>query len=381
MTHTPLSARMDRMASRALIILFIALLWLPTLDSRWGWDRCPAPNEKRKLANFPDYKSLQNMGPYVAALERYFDDHFGFRKQLVRWNNDWKLKLFHESPVSMAIEGRDGWLYWAGDGMLANYEGSTRLDEQELNDWRKLLETRRDWLAARGEKYVFVVAPDKHSIYPEYLPAWVVKSGKPSKLDQLLAHMRAHSTVEVLDLRPALIAAKKAGLAFLQTDTHWNSFGAFFAYQQLVRSLQGQLPGMKPLPLEAFDRKSMVGRGGDLAVCLEQEDVIEETNGMSFAPRSPLSPLRQIDAGSIGQRAGTGAALTRNPDGVGKAVLFRDSFAEAWMPFLGYHFHEVIYLLQPEWNKQLLEREKPDVVIDEMVERLFNNQNPRQLLK
>jgi hypothetical protein len=369
------------MASRALIIIFIALLWLPTLDSLWGLDRSPPPNEKRKLANYPVYKSLRSMGPYLAALEGYFDDHFGFRKRLVRWNNHWKLKLFNESPVSMAMQGREGWLYWAGDGMLANYEGTTRFDEQELNDWQKLLETRRDWLAARGEKYVFVIAPDKHSVYPEYLPEWVVKSGKPSKLDQLLAHMRAHSTVEVIDLRPALIAAKNAGATYLQTDTHWNTFGAFIACQQLVRSLQGQLPGIKPLLLDAFDRKSIVGPGGDLAVCLEQEDEMQETQEVRFAPRLPLSPLRQINAGPIGQWTGAGAVITRNPDAVGKAVLFRDSFGEAWIPFLGYHFHEAIYFRQTEWNKQLLEREKPDVVIDEMAERLFNNQNPRQLLK
>ena len=33
----------DRLASRALIILFVALLWLPTLDSLWNLDRCPPP--------------------------------------------------------------------------------------------------------------------------------------------------------------------------------------------------------------------------------------------------------------------------------------------------------------------------------------------------
>ena len=265
--------------------------------------------------------------------------------------------------------------------MLDNYTGTTRFDEQTLNDWQKLLESRRDWLAARGEKYVFVIAPDKHTIYPEYLPEWVVKSGKPSKLDQLLAHMRAHSTVEVLDLRPALIAAKKSGATYLQTDTHWNDFGAFIAYQQLVQSLQGQLPGMKPLALDAFDRKSLVCRGGDLAVCLGQQDEIQETQAVLFAPRQPLTPLTQIHAGSMGGETGTGAVITRNPDAVGKAVLFRDSFAEAWLPFLGHHFRETIYLRQTGWDKPFLEREKPDVVIDEMVERLFNNQDPRQLLK
>ena len=50
------------------------------------------------------------------------------------------------------------------------------------------------------------------------------------------------------------------------------------------------------------------------------------------------------------------------------------------MPFLGLHFLEVIYLRQVDWNKVVLERVKPEVVIDEMGERLFYNQDPRQLL-
>ncbi len=381
MRQTPFPDRIDWMASRALIIIFMALLWLPTLDSIWGLDRCPPPNEKRKLAGFPDYKAPRNAGAYLASLERYFDNHFGFRKQLVRWNNDWKIKIFHESLIGMAMQGRDGWLYWAGDRMLANYEGTLRFDEQDLADWQKLLEARRDWVKARGGKYVFVIAPDKQSIYPEYLPEWVVKSGQPSKMDQLLAHLRAHSSVEVLDLRPVLTAAKKDGPIFLKTDTHWNQFGAFIACRQLALTLQRQLPGIKPLALDAFDRKNTVGWGGDLAVCLEQQDVVQETQEVVFTPRWPLSPLRPINAGFVGLRTGTAAVLTRNPNAVGKAVLFRDSFAEAWLPFLGYHFNEAIYLRQTEWNKQFLEREKPDVVIDEMVERLFNNQNPRSLLK
>ena len=221
------------------------------------------------------------------------------------------------------------------------------------------MEARRDWIAARGGKYVFVVAPDKHSIYPEYLPEWVVKSAQPSKLDQLLAHLRAHSSVTVLDLRPALLAAKKSGPTYLQTDTHWNKFGAFIGYQQLMQTLQGQLPGMNPLPLEAFDRKKIVRRGGDLAVCLGQQEEIQETNDVLFVPRPPLTPLIQTDVGSIGEQTGTGAVLTRNPDATGKVVVFRDSFAESWMPFLGYNFREAIYLRQAEWNKPFLEREKP----------------------
>jgi hypothetical protein len=381
MNQTQSSNGIGPVSNQALIIIFAALLWLPTFDSLWNLDHCNPPNEKRQLASFPGYKSLGNASTYLVGLENYFDDHFGFRKRLIRWNNRWKFKIFNESPISLALQGNEGWLYWAGDNMLANYEGTRHFDEDTLKDWQKLLEARRDWITARGGKYIFVVAPDKQSIYPEYLPEWVAKSSKPLKLDQFLAYMGLHSTVEILDLRPSLIAAKETGVTFLQTDTHWNNFGAFAAYQQLIQTLQNQLPDLKPIPLDAFDRKRIVGRGGDLAVCLEQEDEIQETQQVQFNPRFPLAPIKPLNPASFGQDMIATAAVTENPRAVGKTVLFRDSFAEAWIPFLGYNFHEVIYLRQPEWDKHLLEREKPDVVIDEMVERLFDNQNPEQLLK
>jgi hypothetical protein len=375
MTATSPSNRARRVTDAGLIALFLAVLWLPTWDWLCGLDRSVAPNENRKLAEFPKYSTLSAPGPYLAAFDQFFQDHFGFRKQLVHWNVHWKQKFFNESPVRMAMQGRDGWLYWASEGMLENYTGKAQFSQADLQNWQKLLETRRAWLAQRGEKYIFVVAPNKESIYPEYLPEWVVKSGAPGKLDQFLAHMRAHSTVPVLDLRPSLIAAKKDGPTYFTTDTHWNSFGGFIAYQQIIHALQPQMPGLQPLGLDAFDRTRTVGHGGDLAVCIQQQDEMQETQGITFKPRWPLAALKQTST----ERATAGVA-TKNPDKNGKAVIFRDSFAEALVPFMGYHFNEVLYIWQPQWDKELLEEEKPDLVIDEIVERHFNNDSPRQLL-
>jgi hypothetical protein len=373
------AANVNYIATRALILAFLAVLWLPTIDSLFGLDHSPAPNENRRLAGFPEFVSLPKLGNYLAGLQHYFDDHFGFRKQLVRWNARWKLKLFDESPVSMAMEGRDGWLYWAGDGMIAHYRGAARFSQNDLSGWRALLESRRDWLARRGVKYIFVIAPDKQSIYPEFLPQWLTKSESPTKLDQFLAFMREHSSVPVLDLRPALLAAKKNGVTYLQTDTHWNNFGAFVACQTLIDALGNQIPSLRPLALGEFERKPIVQRGGDLAVCLQEEDQLQEAQQVSLAPRPPLAPLAQL--GEVSNSTAPAATITRNPGGSGKAVVFRDSFGEAWIPFLGYDFHEVTYLRQAHWNKQVLLTQKPDVVIDEMVERLFNNYDPAQLMR
>ena len=42
----------DSLQSRVLIIVFLALLWLPTFDSLWHLDHCPAQNENREAGGF-----------------------------------------------------------------------------------------------------------------------------------------------------------------------------------------------------------------------------------------------------------------------------------------------------------------------------------------
>ena len=66
---------------------------------------------------------------------------------------------------------------------------------------------------------------------------------------------------------------------------------------------------------------------------------------------------------------------------VSKAIIFRDSFAGSWTWYLGYHFHEVLYIWQYDWDAALIEREKPVVVIDEILERFFNKDENFKLMQ
>jgi hypothetical protein len=72
---------------------------------------------------------------------------------------------------------------------------------------------------------------------------------------------------------------------------------------------------------------------------------------------------------------------TLNEKASGKAIVFRDSFAGSWYLFLGQHFREVLYIWHYDWDRPLIEREKPDVVIDEMLERFFNEKDPLELAR
>jgi alginate O-acetyltransferase complex protein AlgJ len=371
-----------RVQAGLLAVLSMFIIWLPALDSFVHLDKAPVPNENRALAGFPELQSgLKNLRKYIAGLESYFNDHFGFRKRLVRWQHLWKHDLFKDSLTSEdVIFGRDGWLYLAGEDMLGSE--ARPFTFFELKEWKILLESRRDWCAGHGCAYIFVIPPDKHSIYREHLPNWLLPLKEPSKLDQFIAYMKTNSTVPILDLRPSLLAAKTNGILYLVTDTHWNNFGAFTGYQSLIIALARQLPGLKPLPLDAFEWKTVPQQGGDLSRLLGQEQSTIERANVVFSPLPPLKPLAvTIDTNLLVKNwvKLTEPTFTINPETKGKVIIFHDSFACDWQPLLGYHFNKVIYIWQNNWDMDFLEQQKPDVVIDEMLERIMIIKDPDNL--
>src|SRR5205085_4893779 len=112
--------------------------------------------------------------------------------------------------------------------------------------------------------YLVVAAPDKQSVYPEFLPRLARRRG-PAPLDGLLARCRRDPDLCVLDLRDALRAARPAGRLFWQTDTHWSPTGDYAGYASTVGALARWYPALAPAPASAFAPRSMVFPGGDLA--------------------------------------------------------------------------------------------------------------------
>jgi alginate O-acetyltransferase complex protein AlgJ len=360
------SQKREKVSHGLIIASFLALIWLPTWDWLWDLDHCPSPNENRNPAPFPGY--FQVSGAYLTACNQFFDDHFGFRNQLVRWNTHWKLKAFKEAGT-LVMEGKKGWLYYKREGMVENYTGQRRFTDADLQDWKTAMETRRNWLAGQGIKYIMVVAPNKESIYPEFLPKWMVRTSEQVKLEQFVSYMRTNSSVIVVDLRPSLLQAKQKEPTYFRTDTHWNNFGGFVGYQQIV-----QAAGIEPEPLEHFTQRRMP-RTGDLAQCIDQADVMPETYHVVFEPKKPLAPLKQK------QNEIEHWTRTENPAKTRKSLLLGDSFMDALIPFVGYSFKEVLFRHRTCNFCDTVAAEKPDLVIDEMVERTFNNVSPLGLVQ
>ena len=382
MSPAPTSSNLKRHINICLFAVFLAFLWLPTLDTFFHFDHSSIPGENRLPAEFPKMTpGSGGLKEFITGFEAYFNDHFGFRKGLIWSFRSCRFHLLgdqkgHES----VLVGSEGWLYFNENQMVEHYRGTLSFTPDQLQDWQALLEYYRGWLAQRGIKFLFVVAPDKQSIYPEYLPSWMSKVSPETKLDQFFAHMKTNSTVDVLDLRPTLLEGRSMGPMYLKTDSHWNLLGGFLTCQKIANELAAHgFPAFKSMPLDAFERTNMPAPPGDLTALAGTDSL--ESNAVFFKPKPPVPVLE-----TTAQPCLTGSmSVTRNPNARDNVVVYGDSFANYWTSFLGYNFGRACYLnnhflLSSFMQADLLEQEKPVVVIIEIIERSFNVARPKELL-
>jgi hypothetical protein len=359
------------MTSRALIALFLAGIAVPCVGTVAGIATGTVIGENRYAAPVPDFATATPK-EIPRQIDAWFADHFGFRRPLVTLNSAVRYFVFGVSPAPQVVIGRDGWLFYADDRIIPSRYGLVTFTPEQLRAWQARLEERRGWLARHGIRYLFVVAPEKSSVYPERLPgAWQSKG--PAMTDQLLAWMREHSTVPVLDLRPPLLAAKSTERVYHLTDSHWNDVGALAAYRAVVGALAAWFPGLEPLDRSRLERTVTVTAGGDLAGILGLVPYLaEERIVLSGPPLARLTDETSTDL--MRARAQFMPQAYGSPDGaIARAVVVHDSFFEppVLMRALATHFRRSVFIKRV-FPPEIIMDEKPDVVIEEMVERSFS---------
>jgi alginate O-acetyltransferase complex protein AlgJ len=372
--------RTTRWQDRTLIVVFLISIALPLTAMICRVDSTFVLEENRTLSSRPELAlSMQALGEFPAKFEAYFNDQFGFRRRLIHWQNFIKVAALGVSPSAKVVLGRDDWLYYS-DIELDYYRAIKPFRPTELEQWRRQLEYRRDWLAARSIRYLVVIPPNKGTIYPEHMPAVYNKVEPRSRLDQLLEHLKARSSVVVVDLREPLFAAKSKHQVFYRTDSHWNSRGAYVGYTTIIEALAQWFPNFKATPRSEFPEVEFHERGRDLALIMAMRDYYkykETFCDMKITEPKCAHQVRELpnpnNPPSKPGRIGENFVFAQPNPRLPRAVMFRDSFCDRLMPLLSDHFRRIVYCWQYIFDYELVERERPDVVIQEFVERILVN--------
>ncbi|BDC39212.1 hypothetical protein PTKU15_25090 [Paraburkholderia terrae] len=253
------------------ILIFFAVLCLPALQT---WTReVPAftIDENRKLADIPTLAQFADPVNGYAAIERYFDDHYGLRDILIRLKTQIDFSVFDTSD--RVHIGKDGWLFYRS---VLDVEKPTteRFFAANADQVTVGIQSLAAGLKARNQTLVLMPNFLGDVFYREDLPWDIPRLPQPGSFQEATQTWKALPGLIYVDSQAILWQLKQQRQIFHKTDFHWNSPAAFEVARAMVDEIgkdSGRPGATWNHPLK-FEVRSYIGRESDFLPLFRQPD-------------------------------------------------------------------------------------------------------------
>jgi len=333
--------------------------------------------ENRRLASFPDFFvindngkiDIENIRNIPGSLDNYINDRFGFRNIFIKLA---KTFISASSYINGdVIIGKENWLFYS-NGIYGNnitdFFKINLLNNAEINRLINIINDRFEWCNSNNIKLIFLIAPNKHNVYPEYYPFERPKG--ITRTEQIMAAMPDNLKIDIIYPCDVLIQNKTEELPlYFETDTHWNMAGAYYVFELLLDRIKHLFPETHFSKIN-FTTDISYDSCGDLV----------SMSGFSEYGKRTIPDMHPVNGWvnyyQYEKNDGVNGVIIRNNDlSLPKGIIFRDSFFNALEPFTSTIFSSAEYHWRPftEADKDYILENKPDIIIWEIVERWTGN--------
>lgn len=274
--------------------------------------------EKRQLAEAPKIKKDGKLNfDYFDEFEKYFSEHFAFRQELVNADGRLKSTVFGTSPNKDVIVGKDGWLYYGAT--VNDFLNINMLSQRGINNILSNIELMNDYCSQHGADFLFMIAPNKNSVYPEYMPFNYVSSDNKDNYERLAESLKDKDYW--CDMKETILNTDSSMPLYHKTDTHWNNMGAYAGHVKLMEMLGHKFC---PAGTRWFTRDD---RLGDLAAMIYPAEDAKDTQvyndyEFTYNYRGRFKGLDDITINTICET------------GEDTLLMWRDSYGEAILPYM-----------------------------------------------
>lgn len=313
--------------------------------------------EKRKLSEFPSAKTEDGKlnFSFFDEFGTYFSEHFALRQQLVTADGFVKSKLAGTSPNDDVIVGKSGWLYYGET--VNDFLNIDTLSERGINNIKNNLEIINDYCNENDVKFIFTIAPDKNSVYPEFMPSRYVPADDSGNYEKLAESFGEN--FPFCDMKEAILNTDASIPLYHREDTHWNNLGAYTGHLALMNML-----GKEVCPPGNWTTRN--DRKGDLAEMIyptAKADDMQVYSDYQYTYEYK-GRFRALDDMSI---------KTSCEGKTGNLLMFRDSYGEAILPFMAECFGTAEFSRIVPYRLDNIGGENADTLIIEIVERNIAN--------
>ena len=329
----------------ACLIPSVGMFLLPQGEAAANQSLAPVPRLFLEDGSF-NPQVLDEVTDYVA-------DHFAFRQEMITAKAALDAAVFHVSDQEDVVLGEEDWLFYRET--LDDYLHTNPLQEQQLFGAARTLALLQEYAQSRGAEFYVTVAPNKASLYPEYLPYVGDPLEGEDDIHRLTPYLEEEG-VPYLDLFAPF--REEDEVLYYRTDSHWNVRGAALAHDVIIEALgkEDQEPffagAYHPGEPHLGDLYEMVYPAGTRT---EEDAAYDRAFAFTYT-----RPIRSAEDQLI---------QTENPGRSGSLLMFRDSFGNLLHLFLADAFGEAAFSRAMPYTMSLLDQTGADTVIVEIVER------------
>ena len=331
--------------------IVLAALLIPSVLMLCGFKN--ANRENRVLAKMPELVSEKGVNTkFASGFDKYVDDHFALREYLVTGFNTAQKALLRDFNGSNAVIGSNNFIYYGET--VNDYLGVDQLTRAQINSIAAYLYDVQQSFAERGIRFAFMTAPNKATVYPEYMPRYLKPTDAPRNIDMLEKAM-TEKGVEHVNALEILLEGKKTCSVYYEHDSHWNNYGAMLVYNAIAEKF-----GLEKYEASVYTAEK--DRTGDLHnfVYPSSDHLEERIIYPKFHEYSSKRPIN-FDRDKLVETVSEVNGLT--------AAFYHDSFGRSLQPILSQSLGKLSMNSYFPYNWDFVEETDADLVIVELVER------------
>lgn len=322
------------------IIIGLSVIDVVTPDKEFS------PLENRKLSQSPKFtvKSFFK-GEFTSKYEKYVNDQFIGRDGWIdiKSRSEYALGKIENNGI---VYGEDKFMFEKVDSI----DGERY--KQNINSLKLFTEKNKD-------KVSIIISPNSSGIYEDKLPMGNLLLNQDEYINEIYNELPYSNNINLLDL----FNNEKDKYIYYKTDHHWTTLGAYLAYGEFIKSI-----GSEPVELGTLSSNNVTDFYGTYynkaklfnaeADTLEYYDFdnLEVTIGENTHDSIyDFSKIQEADKYSMFLWGNNPLTVVKNKtlNNGKKIIVIKDSYANAFIPFLTENYEEVHVLDLRHFNIKL----------------------------
>lgn len=363
----------NRISNLFIIIIFIAMITVPQIACWFAGGNTDTLShaERRALYSKPEFK-FADLENYPKKFDNYYNDHLPFRTNIIEAYAYVNFCLFGTIQNKEIVHGKEDWLFFKCENNypeknpIEQAQGITEYTDTEKSKTVNVVHDNYTKLKEKGIDMYILVLPNKASIYKEYLPDSIkIKSDRDST-KELLDYVGEHVDVPIIYPKEEFLAAKEKHQIYLKYDTHWNKIGACIGAIELAKGIDPSFSyDVDSLEIEVKDSPDE----RDLSQVASLTSTLQEKSIFVNNFYSDITyEVKRDEKGKIEE-------YTSNSENDKTIMIVGDSYRNNMKEYFARLYKKVIVVDKEYYRENLLEEYKPDILVQESVERKVQTLN------